>query len=92
MVGEIAARLREASRQPRDFAILCRTNEQPRSFEMELRRAKIPYVLLGFAPNFYMPDLPCTSVRQAEEAEDAARAAGLTQVRIGNRHLLGLSD
>ncbi len=52
----------------------------------------IPYVLLGFAPNFYMPDLPCTSVRQAEEAEDAARAAGLTQVRIGNRHLLGLSD
>jgi pyruvate formate lyase activating enzyme len=48
----------------------------------------IPYVLLGFAPNFYMPDLPCTSVRHAEEAEAAAHAAGLLNVRIGNRHLL----
>jgi len=48
----------------------------------------IPYALLGFAPNFYMPDLPCTSVRHAEEAGAAARDAGLTNVRIGNRHLL----
>jgi len=50
--------------------------------------ATIPYSLLGFGPNFYMPDLPCTSVRHAEEAEAAARAAGLTRVRVGNRHLL----
>ena len=48
----------------------------------------IPYALLAFAPNFYMPDLPCTSVQHAEEAEAAARAAGLTNVHIGNRHLL----
>lgn len=48
----------------------------------------IPYALLGFAPHFFMPDLPRTSVRHAEEAEAAARAAGLTNVRIGNRHLL----
>ncbi len=48
----------------------------------------IPYVLLGFAPNFLFHDLPCTSVRHAEEAEAAARAAGLRTVRIGNRHLL----
>jgi len=48
----------------------------------------IPYALLGFHPHFYMPDLPRTSVRHAEEAEAAARAAGLTNVRIGNRHLL----
>ena len=48
----------------------------------------IPYALLGFGPNFYMPNLPRTSVRHAEEAEAAARAAGLTNVRIGNRHLL----
>jgi len=48
----------------------------------------IPYALLAFAPNFYMPDLPCTSVRHAAEAEAAARAAGLTNVRVGNRHLL----
>jgi pyruvate formate lyase activating enzyme len=48
----------------------------------------IPYALLGFGPNFYMPELPATSVRHAEAAEAAARAAGLTNVRIGNRHLL----
>jgi len=35
-----------------------------------------------------MPDLPRTSVRHADAAEAAARAAGLTNVRIGNRHLL----
>lgn len=49
----------------------------------------IPYTLLAFAPNFYMSDLPCTSVRQALAAEEAAREAGLTNVHIGNRHLLG---
>lgn len=48
----------------------------------------IPYALLGFHPHFYMPDLPRTSVRHAEEAERTAREAGLTNVRIGNRHLL----
>lgn len=49
---------------------------------------RIPYALLGFAPNFYVPDLPCTSVSHAEVALGAARAARLTNVRIGNRHLL----
>ena len=48
----------------------------------------IPYALLGFHPHFFVPDLPRTSVRHAEEAEATARAAGLTRVRIGNRHLL----
>lgn len=48
----------------------------------------IPYALLGFHPHFFVPDLPRTSVRHAEEAEAAARAVGLTRVRIGNRHLL----
>lgn len=49
----------------------------------------IPYALLGFAPNFYMPDLPCTTVSHAEEAYATAKEAGLRQVRLGNQHLLG---
>jgi len=48
----------------------------------------IPYSLLGFGPGFYMGDLPRTSVRHAEEAERAARDAGLTRVHVGNRQLL----
>jgi len=48
----------------------------------------IPYSLLAFAPHFMMSDLPCTSVRHAQEAEATARAAGLINVRVGNRHLL----
>jgi pyruvate formate lyase activating enzyme len=47
----------------------------------------IPYSLLAFAPHFFMPDLPRTSARHAQEAEAAARAAGLRRVRVGNRHL-----
>jgi pyruvate formate lyase activating enzyme len=56
-------------------------------FIAELNPA-IPYALLGFAPHFLFPDLPRTSVRHAEEAQAAARAAGLSNVRVGNRHLL----
>ncbi len=47
VVGEIASRVTQLKRNYKDFAILCRTNEQPRAFELELRRAKIPYVLVG---------------------------------------------
>jgi pyruvate formate lyase activating enzyme len=52
--------------------------------------ADIPYSLLAFAPNFLMPDLPPTKVSHAMAAERAALRAGLSNVRIGNRHLLGL--
>ncbi len=50
---------------------------------------EIPYSLLGFAPHFSMEDMPFTSARHAREAERAALEAGLVNVRIGNRHLLG---
>ena len=49
---------------------------------------EIPYSLLGFAPQFMMTDLPRTSLRHAEEAVEAARAGGLKNVHVGNRHLL----
>jgi pyruvate formate lyase activating enzyme len=48
----------------------------------------IPYALLAFHPHFMMPDLPFTSRRQAREALQAAREAGLSNVRLGNVHLL----
>ncbi|MGE0610410.1 MAG: ATP-dependent helicase [Pirellulales bacterium] len=47
VVGEINAAVVNRRARLRDFAILFRTNEQPRAFEAELRRQKIPYVLLG---------------------------------------------
>ncbi len=47
VVTEIARHIDKDHRQPRDIAILFRTNEQPRLFEVEMRKAKVPYVLLG---------------------------------------------
>lgn len=48
----------------------------------------IPYSLLAFYPQFALGDLPTTSRDQAQRCKAAARAAGLTNVRIGNQHLL----
>jgi DNA helicase-2/ATP-dependent DNA helicase PcrA len=47
VVADIQAKLSQPGLRASDFAILCRTNEQPRSFETELRRLKVPYVLVG---------------------------------------------
>ena len=48
----------------------------------------IPYSLLAFYPCFIMNDLPTTSWKQANECYEAAKKAGLKNVRIGNIHLL----
>ncbi|MEM0488506.1 MAG: radical SAM protein [Candidatus Bathyarchaeia archaeon] len=48
---------------------------------------EIPYTLLAFYPCYVMNDLPTTSRKQAEECFKAARRH-LTNVRIGNIHLL----
>lgn len=47
VVEEIRSLIFRQLAQPRDFAILFRTNEQPRAFEVELRRCKLPYTLIG---------------------------------------------
>jgi DNA helicase-2/ATP-dependent DNA helicase PcrA len=47
IVADIRRRMEVEHLQPRDFAILFRTNEQPRAFEAELRKARIPYVIVG---------------------------------------------
>jgi DNA helicase-2/ATP-dependent DNA helicase PcrA len=47
VVREINYLVKELKVPPQDIAILFRTNEQPRIFETELRRVKIPYKLVG---------------------------------------------
>jgi len=47
VVADLAYRLKQPGVEPRDFAILFRTNEQPRPFEAALRKAKLPYILVG---------------------------------------------
>ncbi len=46
VVREIKIGIAQGKR-PSDFAVLFRTNEQPRSFETEFRRQHVPYVLIG---------------------------------------------
>jgi DNA helicase II / ATP-dependent DNA helicase PcrA len=52
VVGEIKNSVAARRNHYGDFAILFRTNEQPRLFEEQLRRAKVPYVLVG-SQSFY---------------------------------------
>ena len=54
--------------------------------------ATIPTALLGFHPHHAMSDLPRTSRNHAEAALRAATDAGLSNVRIGNIHLLSSHD
>ena len=46
-IADLRRWLNHPGLEPQDFAILFRTNEQPRAFEFELRRHKLPYILVG---------------------------------------------
>jgi pyruvate formate lyase activating enzyme len=48
----------------------------------------IPYALLGFHGDFFMRDLPATSLKHAQSCLEIAKAVGLKRVRIGNIHIL----
>ncbi len=48
----------------------------------------IPYSLLAFHPQYYLPDLPSPSKDFAYRCQTIARQAGLERVKIGNIHLL----
>jgi pyruvate formate lyase activating enzyme len=48
----------------------------------------IPYTLLAFHPDFRMNDLPPTSREHAFQCLEAAQEEGLTNVQLGNIHLL----
>jgi DNA helicase-2/ATP-dependent DNA helicase PcrA len=52
VIADIHSRINDKGKNARDIAILFRTNEQPRLFEQELRRANVPYVLIG-GQSFY---------------------------------------
>ena len=47
LVREIKYTIDELGARPSEFAILFRTNEQPRAFETELRRQQLRYVVIG---------------------------------------------
>ncbi|MEM2024875.1 MAG: radical SAM protein [Desulfurococcaceae archaeon] len=52
---------------------------------------EIPYVFLGFRPDYMLLDLPTTSWGHAERAVRIAKKNGLTNVYVGNTFLLGHS-
>ena len=47
VVRHIDKRIKNDGRKPGEFAVLFRTNEQARAFEMEFRSAKVPYTIVG---------------------------------------------
>ena len=49
---------------------------------------QIPYTLLAFYPDYLFPDLPVTSAEHAQKGEDVCKGEGLTNINIGNIHLL----
>ena len=73
----------------RDFAILFRTNEHARPFELELRKKRVPYVVVGgesFFDRKEVKDLTCYLRASLFPSEDTAI------LRILNRPKRGIGD
>lgn len=86
-VESIRDRLATGRLEPRHFAILFRTNEQPRVFEQFLRKYKLPYVLVGSSSFFDRKEVQdvMAYLRIVNGSEDDA-----TALRILNRPARGI--
>ena len=81
VVEDIARRLSQPEVEPRDFAILFRTNEQPRPFETAFRALRVPYVLIGgmsFFDRSEVRDLLAFLKLLASPQDEVGAACGLS--------------
>ena len=96
LVREFQARVRRGAHAYDEMAVLMRTNAQTRAFEDELRRAAVPYRVVG-AVSFYerreVKDLLAHLRLVANPDDDAAfrRAVGAPRRGIGEQSLEVLS-
>lgn len=92
---EIARILPNKMREPGDFAILFRTNEQPRVFESALRAVSVPYSLVGSQSFFDRKEVKdlLSYVKVMDNPKDEVallRVINFPQRGIGNKSISNL--